>query len=337
MSSPVTRLAIAVVYHLTSDDDLPLLELHLDRIAHNTAVPFTIHAATNRASGAARELLQSHSAVRCIDIPTTHLRGSREHGYYLDALVASALDDGATHVCTLDVDSFPIRSDWVERIVDLAPPTSGVVGVLRRENGDIALPHPSCTFLRRDFVERFAPSFSPDSDGTPDFRRFLHSTRQPGDTGIRIGYTLWSEHLPWGRLLRTNVRDPHPIIAGLYGDCVFHLGATASGTVFRRDLATSTVHRATRPLERVPLRPQPLTRAKRTLLDRLRAPAEAQLKASNRAVFTDLRAWLLEDPDGLVAYLSGNEPCDTERAARLLHAGTRCLGSPRTPTAERSS
>jgi hypothetical protein len=337
MSAPVDRLAIAVVYHLTSDDDLPLLELHLGQIARHTSVPYTIHAATNRASDAAREMLRSHREVRCVDIPTTHMRGSREHGYYLDALVASALDHDASHVCTLDVDSFPIRGDWVERIVELAPPTSGVAGVLRRENGDIALPHPSCTFLRRDFVERFAPSFSPDSDGTPDFRRFLHSTRQAGDTGIRIGYTLWSQQLPWGRLLRTNVRDPHPIIAGLYGDCVFHLGATASGTVFRRDLAASTVHRATRPLERVPLRPQPLARAKRTLVDRLRAPAEAELKARNRGVFTDLRAWLLEDPDGLVAYLSGNGPCDTERAARLPHAGTRCLGSRRTPTAERSS
>jgi hypothetical protein len=336
MSSSVGRLAIAVVYHLTTDDDLPLLELHLDQIARNTSVPYTIHAATNRASDAAREVLLSHSELSVVDIPLTPLRGSREHGYYLDALLASALDDGATHVCTLDVDSFPIRNNWVERIVDLAPPTSGVVGVLRRENGDIALPHPSCTFLRRDFVERFAPSFSPDSDGTPDFRHFLHSTRQAGDTGIRIGYTLWSQQLPWGRLLRTNVRNPHPIIAGLYGDCVFHLGATASGTVFRRDLATSVVHRATRPLERVPLHPRQLARAKRTVVDRLRGPAEGQLKARNRAAFTDLRAWLLEDVDGLVGYLSGTEPCDTERAARLQHAGTRCLGSPRTPTAERA-
>ena len=55
-----------------------------------------------------------------------------------------ALADGVSHICTLDVDSFPIDDAWIDVLVASAPPASGLTGVLRVENGDVALPHPSC-------------------------------------------------------------------------------------------------------------------------------------------------------------------------------------------------
>jgi hypothetical protein len=243
--------------------------------------------------------------VCTVDVEATELRGSREHAWYLDQLVAHALTTGATHLCTLDVDSFPVRDGWVGAVAARMPDDSGLAAVCRLENGDSALPHPSCTFARRDFYEQFHPSFSPDSDGTPEFRRFLRTTGQSADTGIRLGYALWSHDLPWGRLVRTNRVDAHYLMAGIYGDAVFHLGGIGRGKVFRRDLRHSPVHRLTRPLERLPVGTGAAARAKRATLRRLRSGAEARLATANRAEFERIRARLLADPDRFLSQLRG--------------------------------
>jgi hypothetical protein len=302
------HLAILVVYYLKDDEDLPLLELHLDRVARHTKVRATIYATANRATPAARALLETAPGVVLIDVPDTDLRGSREHGHYLDQLWRHAFNAGAAHICTLDVDAFPIRDDWVDAVAAHVAPESGLAAVSRLENGDSDLPHPSCTFARRDFYERFTPSFSPDWDGTPEFRRFLHTTGQSADTGIQLGYALWTAGIPWGRLVRTNAVNPHYLMAGIYGDAVFHLGGIGRGKLFREDLQHSTIHRVTRPLERLPVGGGAPARAKRSVLHRARGKKEQELSAQNRAIYTVLRSWLLSDSDGLVAYLRGDSP-----------------------------
>jgi hypothetical protein len=302
----VEHLGILVVCYLKDDDDLPLLELHLERVAqHTRAVSATVYMAATRASDAARALLLATPNVVVCDDPDTELRGSREHAFHLDLLAQRALDDGISHLCTLDVDSFPIRDDWVDVVAGLAPAASGVAAILRAENGDSALPHPSCTFARRDFFERFHPSFTPDSDGTPEFREFLRGTGQRADTGIRLGYALWSAGLPWGRMLRTNAVDPHYLMAGIYADAVFHLGGIGRGKLFRRDLEQSTAHRLTRPLERLPVGSGAAASLKKSVLRTVRGRPEAELAAVNREVFSTLRTQLLTDPDALIASLRG--------------------------------
>ena len=123
-------------------------------------VPTTVFTAANRASPAARALLDAQPNVVVCANPDTDLRGSREHGYYLDALAQRALDAGVSHLCTMDVDAFPVRDDWVSIAASRMPESTGLSAISRIENGDSALPHPSCTFARRDFFERFSPSFS---------------------------------------------------------------------------------------------------------------------------------------------------------------------------------
>jgi hypothetical protein len=305
-ATDVEHLGILVVCYLKDDDDLPLLELHLDRVArHTRGTRATSFVSANRASPAARALLDAAPGVVVCDDPDTELRGSREHAFHLDLLARRALDAGVSHVCTLDVDSFPIRDGWVHAVASEAPAESGVAAILRRENGDTALPHPSCTFARRDFFERFAPSFTPDLDGTTEQRAFLRTTGQSADTGIQLGYALWAAGLSWGRLLRTNAADPHYLMAGIYGDAVFHLGGLGRGKLFRKDLEQSTVHRLTRPLERIPVGQGATAKVKRSVLHAARGKSEAELAARNREVFTSLRTRLLDDPDGLIAFLRG--------------------------------
>ena len=305
---PVAELAIVVVYFLKDDDDLPFLQIHFDRIARHTRVPYTVHAAANRVTPAARTLIDAQPNVVVHDLEPTDLRGSREHAHYLDQLVAIALDGPATHVCTLDVDSFPVHDDWVARVAGAAPAASGLAGVLRVENGDVALPHPSCVLAARGFFERYHPSFSPDSDGTPGFRDFLRSTGQRADTGIRLAYVLWSQHLDWGRLLRSNAVDPDGLMAGIYADSVFHMGGIGRGKLFRRDVEASRVHRLSAPLERLPVRGTRAVAWKRAALRRLRGTAEDRLAARNRETYALLRGSLFSDPDGFVSYLRGGAP-----------------------------
>lgn len=302
----VDHLGILLVCYLKDDDDLPLLRLHLDRVARHRQVPTTTFVAARRATEAARALLDAQpDTVRC-DLEPTDLRGSREHAAYLDQLVPIALDAGVSHLCTLDVDSFPIRDDWVTVLTAAAPSASGLAAVARLENGDTMLPHPSCTFAARSFFEPDPPSFSPDSDGTPGFREFLRTTGQRADTGIRLGYRLWSEELPWGRLTRTNANDPHYLMGGIYADAVFHLGGVGRGKLFRKDLEHSTIHRLTRPLERIPVGRGGAATLKRDTLTRLRGKQESRLAEQNRAAYDVLRSWLLTDPDDLLAYLRGD-------------------------------
>lgn len=302
----VQRLGILLVCYLKDDDDLPLLELHLERVAKHTQLPTTVFVAANRASDAARALLGSYPDVVVCDNPDTELRGSREHGYHLDLLARQALAAGVSHLCTLDVDSFPIRDDWVDVIAAQAPTESGLAAILRVENGDVALPHPSCTFARRELFERYSPSFSPDWDGTPEFRAFLRATGQRGDTGIRLGYTLWSNGLAWGKLLRTNAVDPHYLMAGIYGDAVFHLGGIGRGKLFRKDLEGSVRHRMTRPLERLPVGSGRAAKVKQSVLHAVRGKTEDELAAHNGVIYARLREQLLSDPDGLIDTLRGS-------------------------------
>lgn len=307
-SHPVTHLAILVVYVVRDDSDLALVRLHLDRIARHTHVPYTLYATTQRADPAARAVIAGAPNVVIDETAPTQARGSREHAYYLDAMAAQALVDGASHVATLDQDSFPIADDWVDVLTHAMPESSGVAGVLRTENGDVLLPHPSGLMIRRDFFERFRPSFTPDSDMTREFRKFLRSTGQSSDTGIRIAHILWSQGLPWGEIRRSNVRDEHFLIGGVYGDILFHLGAGVRFSLFRADVKRSTAHRLSRPIERIPTRSERTRRLKQRLLDFAGSRANRRIGAVNHAADERVRTWLLADSDQLLAFLQGGTP-----------------------------
>ncbi len=301
----VSHLGILVVYHLKDDDDLPLLELHLDRIARHTLVPYTLFAVVNRVTDRARALVRAAPRVVICEVPPTDRRASREHAYYLDAMVPRALAAGCSHLCTLDVDSFPIDDRWLEVLVAAMPPEAGLAGILRTENSDVALAHPSCVLATREFFERFAPSFSPDPIDSVEYRAFVRETGQLADTGIRLTAALWSAGLPWGRITRTNAVDPHYLIAGIYGDVVFHLGGIARGKVFRTDLVRSRVHRWSRPLEHLPAPGAALGAAKRRVIRAVRGPAERRMAEHNRVAYSSLREQLFSDPDRLFATLRG--------------------------------
>ena len=320
--SQVGHLAILVVYYLFDQADLPLLELHLDRIARHTTVPYTIFATAERCPEPGRQLLAARPEVRLCPVTRSEARGSREHSVYLDALMRIALaDPQITHVCTLDVDSFPISDAWIDHLLTVTPPASGLAGVLRLENGDTALPHPSCILATRAFFERYQPSFSPDAEHTPEYRKFIRSTGQAADTGIRVGSVLWNHRLPWGHILRTNVENPHYLMAGIYGDIVFHLGGVGRKKIFRQDLMRARSHRISRRLGRIPAGgSRAVALVKRRMQARARETVAAELSTSNREINRHVREWLFDDADELFAFLRGQPVSDSARARALALA-----------------
>ena len=57
------QLTVAVVY-VVAEDDTPLLDLHLNQIAENTHVPYTIYAGVNRLLPQFQDVLTVRSEVR---------------------------------------------------------------------------------------------------------------------------------------------------------------------------------------------------------------------------------------------------------------------------------
>ncbi|MCX6668305.1 MAG: hypothetical protein NTV25_00645 [Methanothrix sp.] len=142
------KLGIVVVY-LVSEGFSRLLDIHLSRIARHTTVPYTIYASVNRLQPQLCQRLERDLHVKIIDCPTTPERGAEEHSYYLEHLIRAAVDDKASHIVTLHVDSFPIRTGWAEELAALLSDTCALVTI---EHINTA-----CLFVSREFYLKYEP------------------------------------------------------------------------------------------------------------------------------------------------------------------------------------
>jgi hypothetical protein len=237
------KLGIVVVY-LVSDRMRPLLELHLRKIEECTDVPYMIYGSVNRLGSEYRRLVERRPNVQIFEISPAYedaeesrryVKGmpgralATENGYYLDRLVDLAIEDGATHLCTLHVDSFPVHPGWVDHLLERTRDSVPVAAMLRAENGDTMLPMPACLFCAREFIEVTKPRFTitPDTEELPDWPLFLERYGGEFDTGFGYAFALHRHGMGFAPLLRSNVHDDHYLFAGIYDDVVFHLGAAA--------------------------------------------------------------------------------------------------------------
>src|SRR5262249_31311078 len=213
------RLGIVVVY-LVREADGSLLDLHLRQIEEHTRVPYGIYGAANRLLPAFRQRLEQHPRVRICECPTTELRGSAEHAYYLEHLVRLAVEDGVSHVVTLHVDSFPVRTGWAE---ELAAKLSGSCVFATPEHINTA-----CLLFRRDFYLKYRPTFhlSEQERAGAGYRRYLEECAPVPHSGIGYGFRAYTEGLSWYYL-----REAAPCEYGkVYDDMIFHLrGAVKRG------------------------------------------------------------------------------------------------------------
>jgi hypothetical protein len=295
------KLGLAVVY-LVNEGDEGLLDLHLSQIARRTHVPYTCYAAVNRLTRGLRARVARAPHAAIVDIPTVSLRGTEEHSHYLERLIAAAVADGATHVATLHVDSFPVRDGWASELAAHLASGCVLAAATRAELGD-AKPHPSLMFFSREFYLRYQPAMlvSRAERGSPEYRRYQSECRAAEDTGIGYGFRLWREELAWHRLRRSNAVDEHHAMAGIYGDVVFHLGAAVRGhKVFYSDAVSADVGETKR---------KALHFGRRCLAALPQAWQDLIIRkafgthAANAAIQQEIKSRLLADPDGYVRYL----------------------------------
>ncbi|MFC2105494.1 hypothetical protein ACFLS0_01940 [Candidatus Bipolaricaulota bacterium] len=219
------KLGIAVVYMVLPGEE-ELVDLHLRQIERCTRVPFTLYAAANRLPANLRDQLAAKPYIRMCSIPTTDLRGSLEHAYYLERLIATAIEAGVTHVVTLHVDSFPIRSAWA---IDLAAKLShnyAFASIVRDELRD-PKPMTACLFFSREFYVPYQPKLLLPRAAMRSAvgREYVRHLAAPNESGTGYGFLVFKEDLQWFPLRRTNLREDHYYFGSIHDDLVFHLGS----------------------------------------------------------------------------------------------------------------
>lgn len=289
------KLGICCVYFYGPDGGW-LLDLQLRYIASTLAgYDYTVYAGANRLETELRRTLETTAGVKIVPLPRFDGEGSLEHAFYLDLLLSRAADDGCTHLAAVDSDSFPVLPDWPQVLLRRMD-GARLAAVLRAESRDTWLPHPCGLFMDRSFFLEHAPRMYPVKSerlSNASFQDFLIETGQRIDTGIGYGYVLWKSHEPWLRLTRSNRHNPHFLMAGVYGDVFFHLGASSRRPWFYIDSKT-----------RLSLRIGPAVR-KIPLIWRLGPWLEERYIASNRRIFARIVSSLRSDPDLFLSHLQG--------------------------------
>ncbi len=284
------KLGIACVYFFREEDEW-IMDLQLDFIKKSSSdIDFTVYAAANRLQPQLKKRLASHSFVKIIDLPSFEGHGGQEHSHFLSLLIECAKEDGCSHICTLDCDSFPVRQGWASDIAKKMSPNFRVASVFRAENDDTDLPHPCGTFMEATVLDDVSVEFWPNETlrMSPDFKRYIAETNQRIDTGVGLGYALWKAGIPWLRLMRSNSLDMHFMMAGIYDDVFFHLGASSRAPTFNKDYQSRLSLRFFVATKTIPV------------FWRLGRRIENDYIAKNRVLAKEIQNQLQNDADGFI-------------------------------------
>ena len=284
------QLGIVVVY-LVRENDGALLNLHLRQIKKHTQIPYRIYGTANRLLPTFRHQLAQHPQVRIWEYPTTDLRGSTEHAYYLEHLTRRAVEDGASHVVTLHVDSFPIRTGWAE---ELAAKLTESCVLASCEGINTA-----CLFFHRDFYLQYHPTFllSEEERASAGYRRYLEEYAPVPHSGIGYGFRAYTEGLSWYYLPESTTMGEY---GQIYDDMIFHLrGAVGVGELPTLGRSVLSRRGYVRFLEKLSLcMPDSIKYWFRTRLSVLKEHlVERPLQVYVKEEFELTRTALLEDPD----------------------------------------
>jgi SAM-dependent methyltransferase len=133
------------------------------------------------------------------------------HAEALDELVATTGDD-VEYLVFLDTDAMPVVDGWLETLTTKLDGEGAIVGVWRDEMVPELAPfvHVSCLCIRREELLASGTPFSP------------HGGSEPGQN---LFWDLRRRQRPIVAMKRTNARNLHFLMGGLYADTVYHHGA----------------------------------------------------------------------------------------------------------------
>lgn len=136
------------------------------------------------------------------------------HRTPLQRLYHLARQEGAHYVVALDSDAHPLRTGWLTELLEELDSGAAVAGIWRDGMAPAIRPHihASCLCTTVDFVERYQLRF--DFDNT--------HAQETIDTISHFTWVAEANGLPVYRLLRTNRRQYHEWMGGIYGDLIYH-------------------------------------------------------------------------------------------------------------------
>lgn len=150
------------------------------------------------------------------------------HRTPLQRLYHLARDAGAYYIVTMDNDAHPLRTGWLTPLLAALDDGAVLAGVWRDEMPATISPyvHPSCLCTTVDFVEAHHLRF--------DFNT-VH-VKKGTDTLTQFTRVAEIEGAAMYRLARSNRRNFHYLMGGIYGDSIYHHGAAGREPVFHRDI-----------------------------------------------------------------------------------------------------
>ncbi|MBN2539665.1 MAG: hypothetical protein JXB09_06410 [Deltaproteobacteria bacterium] len=302
------HIGIVVVYMVKPENE-PLLELHLRQIRTLTDASYTIYAGVNHLKPRLRKLLENEPHVKVVPLPETTLRGGPQHSFYLEHLISTAMSDDSTHIVILHVDSFPIRSDWVEIITGKLNECSVLSTI--SHNHYLAL-YTACLCFRKDFYVKYHPDFllTKDERSSEDYRRFSRKyAHYPIDSGVGFVFKAFCRGLSWVGLERSNAGEDHGWYGSVYEDSIFHL----VGAYRHRRLSSRDTSFTLRALYRVffgivnAVRVRLEGKLPRAVWDLVRFMGFPLLLSRPSRSYDQVRSQLLHDPEGYLDYLRYGE------------------------------
>lgn len=228
-------LGICVVYLPQGADGMALLDRSVAQLQRTTRGPFRIYGCCPDNDAGTLRRLDDHG-IASHRVGERHAIASVEHATLLNVLVDRAVADGCDHIATFDMDSWPVLEDWNGFYASLLTEATPVAAIVRTELGD-NFPFAAFVMMRAALWHPSRSSFGAPRHATDGDDLRVHSSR-PGETGSGILSQLHAEGRRFWRLERANAWNPHPVIAGIYDNTVFHLGAGSRSPRFITDEAT---------------------------------------------------------------------------------------------------
>lgn len=226
-------LGICIAFRVTGPATTRLCDHSVARIRALTQGPYRLFGTIARGSLPDTAERLRAAGVELPDIPPFESGGTREHGYFLNAMVDHAVTEGCTHVATFDMDAWPVEDGWDVRSAEEVSEEVPIVAALRAEV-HTNFPFPGFTFMRSDFWKVGVSSFMVESR-TAFPEDVVRRVQRPIEPGAGILCQLLMEGKAWIPLARSNGWNAHKVMAGLYGDRVFHLAGGSREPTFGSD------------------------------------------------------------------------------------------------------
>lgn len=214
----------------------------------------------------------------------------RQHSWKLNLLgdLIAAGAEADELIVFIDGDAFPVAplAEYLRARLDGRP----LVAVQRRENLGDPQPHPCFAATTVGLWRRLGGDWR---DG-PTWRN--SRGEEVSDVGARLWAELERQGIEWTPMLRSNRRDLHPLMFGVYDDVVYHHGggfrAMAGGRAWRGEKAARLAARpSARLLDLLPHGPRAnRLRERFHPVRRYRARLAAEVKRGSDEVFELIRS-----------------------------------------------